>query len=138
MPVIGIGGTSMGGDIAVAAAGLERRIGAVATCIATADWLKPGSIYKLSAPNPVVQAQYNRYNPLTNLDRYRHCPALSFQCSSDDPMVPADGAERFVQALAPIYAACPERLEVVRTDADGHQCTAMMLSNAVQWLARFL
>lgn len=137
-PVVGIGGKSMGGDIAVTAAGLESRIAVVAACIATADWLKPGSIYELSAPNPVIQAQYERYNPLTNLERYRRCPAISFQCGAADPVVPADGAVRFVRALKPIYAACPEKLEVVIEDSAEHQLTGTMWRRALRWFAQHL
>lgn len=137
-PAVGIGGKSMGGDIAVTAAGLEPRIVAVAACIATADWRKPGSIYQLSAPNPIIQAQYERYNPLTNLARYQHCPAISFQCRADDPIVPADGAVRFVQALTPTYATCPEQLDVVLEEGDVHQLTLTMWQNSLQWFRRFL
>lgn len=137
-PKVGIGGISMGGDIAVTAAGLEPRVGAVAACIATADWLKPGSIYQLSAPNPIIQAQYERYNPLTNLARYQHCPAISFQCAADDPIVPPDGAARFAQALAPIYAACPERLAIDVEAGGAHQLTRTMWQNSLQWFKRFL
>jgi len=135
---VGIGGISMGGDIAVTAAGLERRIAAVVGGIATADWLKPGSLYTMNAANPITQAQYERYNPLTNLARYQHCPAISFQCSAVDPIVPADGAMRFVQSLAPLYAASPDRLEVVLEEGVGHEFTTTMWRNSVAWLARFL
>jgi len=37
-----IGGISLGGDIAVAAAGLDVRIGCVAAILATPDWNRPG------------------------------------------------------------------------------------------------
>jgi dienelactone hydrolase len=137
-PAIGIGGKSMGGDIAVTAAGLESRIAVVAACIATADWLKPGSIYELSAPNSVIQAQYERYNPLTNLERYRRCPAISFQCSAADPIVPADGAVRFVDALAATYADCPERLEVAIEPGAEHRLSETMWRNALAWFTRYV
>jgi uncharacterized protein len=137
-PEVGIGGFSMGGDIAVTAAGLEPRITVVAACLATPDWLKPGSIYQLSAPNPVIQAQYERYDPLTNLARYQHCPALGFYCAAEDPVVPADGAVRFIQALGPTYVACSERLAVVLEASAEHQVTETMWGNAQQWFGRFL
>ncbi|MGH2887919.1 MAG: hypothetical protein ACRDPA_35365, partial [Solirubrobacteraceae bacterium] len=40
-PVVA-GGTSMGGDAAVALAGIDRRVTRVATIVATADWTRPG------------------------------------------------------------------------------------------------
>ena len=137
-PQVGMGGKSMGGDIAVAAAGLDRRITAVVACIATPDWLKPGSMYELSAPNAAIQAQYKQYNPLTNLNRYQHCPAILFQCGAADPMVPADGAWRFAQALAETYSDCPEKLEVVVEAGVGHEMTEAMWQNVLRWFARFL
>ena len=137
-PLIGMGGISMGGDIAVAAAGLDQRIAVVAACISTPDWLKPGSMYELSAPNPTVQAQYERYNPLTNLTNYQHCPAISFQCSAADPMVPPDGAIRFVRALTSTYERYPEKLEAIIEAGVGHEVTETMWQNSLRWFKRFL
>jgi dienelactone hydrolase len=37
-----MGGISMGGDVAVATAGIDRRIQCVAAMLATPDWLRPG------------------------------------------------------------------------------------------------
>jgi fermentation-respiration switch protein FrsA (DUF1100 family) len=122
----------------LAAAGLERRITAVAACIATPDWLKPGSIYELNAPNPTIQAQYNQHNPFTNLDRYQHCPAILLQCGAADPMVPADGAIRFVQALADTYQHSPHKLQVLLEEGVEHEMTATMWHNALNWFTRFL
>jgi dienelactone hydrolase len=138
LPAVGVGGKSMGGDISVVAAGIDRRIVVVAACIATPDWLKPGSMYELSAPNAEIKAQYERYNPLTNLDRYQHHPALSFHCRASDPMVPPDGAVRFVQALNPLYRDCPERLQVVLYGGTEHELTDQMWRNAKSWFERFM
>ena len=44
-----IGGVSMGGDIAVAAAGIDHRIKRVAVMIATPDWMRPGM--KMNKPS---------------------------------------------------------------------------------------
>ncbi|MBN2046461.1 MAG: hypothetical protein JW750_01360, partial [Anaerolineaceae bacterium] len=41
-PPVLMGGISMGGDIAVAAAGIDPRITVVAACCATPDWMRPG------------------------------------------------------------------------------------------------
>lgn len=135
---VGIGGKSMGGDIAVVAAALDRRIKAVAACIATPDWLKPGSIYELSAPNPKIQDQYERFNPLTNLDRYAHCPAITFQCGGADTMVPPDGAKRFVDSLGGIYSDQPEKISYCLHQDIEHELTDAMWHNSLAWLKRFL
>jgi uncharacterized protein len=135
---VGVGGKSMGGDIAVAAAGHDGRIAVVAACIATPDWLKPGSIYRLSAPNGTIQKQYERYNPLTNLNHYQHHPAISFQCGAEDTMVPPDGAARFVEKLRSLYQNSPERLELVLERGVGHELTETMWRNSLAWFRRFL
>jgi alpha-beta hydrolase superfamily lysophospholipase len=138
VPEVGIGGKSMGGDIAVAAAGLDKRITVVAACIATPDWLKPGSIYEVRAPNAAIQAQFDQHNPITNLERYQHCPAMLFQCGTADTVVPAAGALRFSQALADTYRNCPYKLEVLLEEGVEHELTETMWRNALRWFARFL
>jgi dienelactone hydrolase len=135
---VGIGGKSMGGDIAVAAAGLDKRITAVAACIATPDWLKPGSIYEVTAPNAAIQAQFDQHNPLTNLERYQHCPAMLFPCGTADTVVPVAAAVRCAQALADTYSDCPHKLEVLLEEGVEHELTETMWHKALDWLARFL
>lgn len=44
------GGLSMGGDVAVALAGLDRRVCRVAAVVATPDWLRPGMHDVYSTP----------------------------------------------------------------------------------------
>lgn len=132
-PGVGMGGISMGGDISVAAAGLEPRIGRVAAAIATPDWLRPGSFEPPGEADAAARAAYERRNPLTHLEAYRHCPALCFLCGDQDRQVPPDGAERFAAALAPAYAAHPERLEIYRQPGTAHQFTPIMWAKALDW-----
>ncbi len=135
-PTVGMGGISMGGDISIAAAGVDRRLARVAAAIATPDWLRPGSFEPPGEPDEFARAAYERCNPLTHLDAYRHCPALCFLCGDQDQQVPADGAERFAAALAPTYAAHPERLEVYRQPGTAHQFTPIMWELALAWFSR--
>ena len=128
-----IGGISMGGDISIAAAGADSRISCVAACIATADWLRPGSCEPPGVPDSFAQLAYNRRNPLTNLANYKHCPAINFQCGAQDKQVPPDGAGRFVKSLEPVYASHPHKLKVELHTGVGHQFTPEMWSGARQW-----
>jgi len=137
-PAVAMGGISMGGDISVAAAGLDPRLVAVAAAIATPDWLRPGSFEPPGEPDVAAQAAYERRNPLTHLEAYRHCPALRFLCGDADRQVPPDGAERFADALAPAYAAYPHRLEVHRQPGTAHQFTPAMWELALDWFSRHL
>lgn len=132
-----MGGISMGGDISVAAAGCDPRIIAVAACIATPDWLRPGSHEPPGEPDTYARHCYARRNPLTHLELFAHSPALSFQCGEQDTQVPPDGAERFAAALAPTYRNCPERLEVCLHPDTAHAFTAPMWENTLRWFARW-
>lgn len=127
------GGVSMGGDIAVAAAGLDKRIRAVAACISTADWLRPGSDEALSEPDEYAWECFRRANPLSNLERYAHAPAIRFLNGAADGHVPPDGARRFRDALAHAYADSPERFEVTEYEGIGHRLTERMLQDALHW-----
>lgn len=133
-----MGGVSLGGNIAVAAAGIDPRIGVVSAIIATPDWSRPG----MNAQGQPIQtgpagsyAQYflDHINPLTNLDGYSHCPAITFECGAQDDHVPPDGALRFHEALQPAYASNPERLRVNLHPDAGHEVTPAMWENCLQW-----
>ena len=132
-PDVRMGGISMGGDIAVAAAGLDPRIVAVAALIATPDWLRPGSHEPPGEADSAAWDCYHRVNPLTHLERYAHAPAILFECGANDTQVPADGALRFAAALESVYAAHPERLRVTLREGVGHQVTEEMLASATDW-----
>lgn len=82
-PPFAVGGVSTGGDIAVAAAGLDRRIGCVAALIATPDWKRPGThvdgkLVAAGEADAYAGYFYERMNPITNLPSYSHRPAMTF------------------------------------------------------------
>lgn len=136
---VGMGGISMGGDIAVAATAVDRRIRVVAAAIATPDWLRPGSFEPPGEPDDVAQACYDRRNPLTHLADYRHCPAITFQCGADDQQVPPTGALQFIAALqSTIYATQPDRLEAVLHPGVAHAFPAQSWANCVRWFQKHL
>ncbi len=132
-----IGGVSMGGDIAVAAAGRDRRIVAVAAAISTPDWMRPGTVEPQGEPDAVAQACYAEWDPATHPERYAHIPALGFFNGRDDILVPPEGARRFVAALlrGP-YADVPERVQLSEF-AVGHRFTPEMWDAARTWLVRW-
>ncbi len=134
----GMGGISMGGDIAVAAAGMDKRIVAVSAALATPDWLRPGSCEPPGRPDACAWNAYREGNPLSNLDRYVHCPAMAFECGDDDRQVPPDGAERFCTALAEIYRAWPERLCVTRHAGVAHRFADAMWLATRDWFDHHL
>ena len=102
-----VGGLSMGGDVAVALAGLDRRVGRVAAVVATPDWLRPGmhdafdpgKLLDPGQPDAYARYFYDQLNPLTHQERYAHGARILFLCGEKDAHVPADGALRFQAAL---------------------------------------
>ncbi len=135
---VGMGGISMGGDISVAAAGVDRRIKVVSAVVATPDWMRPGSFEPPGEPDAAAQSDYDRRNPLTHLDAYAHLPYIAFQSGADDRQVPPDGGQRFVEALRPVYGAKADRLRVNLQPATAHQFTPEMWSNSLSWFKAHL
>ena len=137
-PEVGMGGISMGGDIAVAAAGVDHRITVVSACVATPDWLRPGSFEPPGEADAAAQADNDRRNPITHLKLYEHRPAIAFQSGAVDKQVPPDGATRFVAALKPLYAEAADRLVVDLEPDVPHRFTPRMLENSIQWFTKHL
>lgn len=135
---VGIGGISMGGDISVAAAGVDRRLRAVSACVATPDWLRPGSFEPPGEPDAAAQADYDRRNPLTHLKAYRDHPAIAFQSGADDRQVPADGGQRFVAALQKSYKGHEDRIRVNQYPNTAHAFTPAMWEASLRWFETFL
>ncbi len=128
VPPVYVVGTSMGGDIAVAAAGIDHRIRRVATVVSTPDWLRPGmqdsrnpgAAASQGAPDSYSQYFYDRLNPLTHLEAYTHGPAISFVCGEQDTHVPPDGALRFQMALRKAFPAAADNVRVKLVPGKGH------------------
>lgn len=144
-PEVVAGGVSMGGDVAVALAGIDKRVTRVASIVATPDWTRPGmrDIRDPSRFLPQGQADayaqwfYDHLDPFTHLDAYAHGPAISFECGAEDTHVPPDGALRFQAALRAAYPQVAERVRVAVHPGFGHIDAAMSSSlsqNCLAWL----
>ncbi len=105
---VGAGGISMGGDIAIALAGIDTRIERVAAVGSTPDWTRPG-MTRLDAPGETLEQgtpdSYGRWlrdalDPMIHLDRYRRCVAIRLHGGADDHHVPVANARAFAAALA--------------------------------------
>lgn len=133
-PEVGIGGTSMGGDISVAAAGVDKRIKVVSAIVATPDWMRGGSWEPPGWPDWAAQADYDRRNPLTHPQFYTHRPYIAFQSGAVDIQVPPEAGERFVAILKKdIYQGAENRLKVNLIPGVGHGFHPSMWTNTVEW-----
>jgi dienelactone hydrolase len=144
-PDVVAGGVSMGGDVAVALAGADRRIGRVAAVVATPDWTRPGMTDLMDpsralpqgTPDAYARRLYERLDPFTHLRAYARGPAIDFECAGDDTHVPADGALRFQAALRSAYPDAGERVRVAvhpgLDHLDGARSPALS-AGALAWL----
>jgi dienelactone hydrolase len=116
------GGVSMGGDIAVALAGIDDRVGRVAALVSSPDWSRPG-MTAIDDPSHVLdQGNGDRYSswlreqldPMLHVDRYLRGPAIAFESGDEDTHVPPDSAERFKERLTERDPEAGSRVRVTR------------------------
>ncbi len=141
-PSINIGGFSMGGDIAVAVAGLDMRISRVVAMIATPDWLRPsmqgqpGKLIPPGEPDQYAQFFYDHLNPITHIQAYAHQPAITFESGADDVHIPPQDALRFEEALRSQYPTYGKRLRVNIHPGIGHEIQEAQRQAGLQWLTQ--
>jgi uncharacterized protein len=144
-PQVVTGGVSMGGDIAVAVAGIDRRVTRVASIVATPDWTRPGmrviddpaTVQPQGRADAYAQWLYAHLNPMTHLDAYAHGPYITFECAENDTHVPTEAALRFQAALADINQGGAERVRVnlhAGLDHWGGVYSEAAARNSIAWL----
>ena len=114
------GGVSMGGDIAVALAGIDDRISRVAAMIATPDWTRPGmrmladpeTVIDQGEPTPYGQWMLDHLNPMTHLEFFARAPAIAFDLGENDLHIHADNAIAFKAALALEHPAAADQVQI--------------------------
>ena len=139
-----IGGISMGGDIAVAVAGLDPRVRSVAAIVATPDWLRPGmrdlfepsQLLDPGMADPYATFFYDTLNPLTHLERYDREVAISFECAADDTHVPPQGALQFQTALDEREAAAEVRVQLHPNRTHRQLRDPVFWSQSLAWFDR--
>jgi uncharacterized protein len=144
-----MGGISMGGDISVAAAGIDPRILRVGAVVATPDWLRPGMMDLTREGNPPLPAGtpdayarlfYELFNPITHLSHYAHAPELHFVNGEKDDHVPPEAAFRFKSALAELYPRAAGNVSIDLLPGLDHigvgNASAEWWPGLVDWFAR--
>jgi fermentation-respiration switch protein FrsA (DUF1100 family) len=120
----------MGAYIAYRALVDEPRLAAVVPFIGSPGWATelPQRVPELAA---ALQERGRGSGP-------ESLPALLIMNGQQDELVSPEGATMLHQALLPVYADAPERLEYSLDPALGHAVTEPMWRAAVEWIARFL
>ena len=139
------GGVSMGGDVAVALAGVDPRIDRVAALVATPDWTRPGMqtlgedrvLLDQGEPDRYAQWFFDALNPITHLEAYERDVAVEFLCGAGDVHVPAEAALRFRAALRDRHPRSVDRVRVELYEDLDHLDAARderLSSAALDWL----
>ena len=105
---VAAGGVSMGGDVAIALAGIDPRIGRVAAVGSTPDWTRPGmtrlddsgTVLEQGSPDSYGQWLRDHLDPTTHLGRYERGVPMRLHCGQEDHHVPQANARAFAGALS--------------------------------------
>jgi len=115
------GGFSMGGDISIALAGIDHRVGRVAAIGSTPDWTRPGmrnldtsngDLIDQGTPTAYGRWLYAQLNPITHPEHFAHGPAILFESGQDDTHIPVEAAHRFATALTKHSPTAGENITV--------------------------
>ncbi|MFC0456217.1 prolyl oligopeptidase family serine peptidase [Arthrobacter liuii] len=140
------GGLSMGGDIAVALAGIDQRVTRVAAVVATPDWTRPGmtrvgepgNLIEQGRPTAYGRWLYAQLDPATHPNNYAHGPAIAFELGADDTHVPPASAWAFQDALRDTAPLAAERMRVTEHEGLDHLGAVReerVIAAALDWLA---
>jgi len=122
------GGVSMGGDIAIALAGIDQRISKVAAIASTPDWTRPGmtdvldpkKIIEQGNPTPFGEWLYKLLNPMTNRGAYFRAPAMHLELGAIDTHIAPEGALRFKKALNKECPAAAKAITIILNENCNH------------------
>ena len=139
------GGVSMGGDVAIALAGVDARVGRVATIGSTPNWCRPdmrdvrdaSKIIDQGDADPRSQWYADQLDPSRHLERYVDGAAIALELGEADRHVPAANAQAFHEALVETAPAAAARLRIQihpGLDHCGVTTSEASLDAASEWL----
>ncbi|MDD1728000.1 MAG: hypothetical protein LUQ50_02890 [Methanospirillum sp.] len=122
------GGVSMGGDIAIALAGIDQRITRVAAIASTPEWTRPGmtdvmdpkKIIDQGIPTHLGEWLYKTLNPMTNRSAYSRAPAMHLEFGATDTHVSPQCALAFKEALEKECPAAAQAITIILNDGCNH------------------
>lgn len=140
------GGLSMGGDISVALAGIDRRVTRVAAVGATPEWTRPGmtrigeprNVIDQGTPTPYGAWLYDQLNPASHLHRYARDLAINFELGERDTHVPPASALAFLDDLKATAPAAAEHVRVALHPGLDHLDVVRdpaVLTDALSWIS---
>jgi hypothetical protein len=122
------GGVSMGGDVALAFAGLDDRVSRVAGLLSTPDWTRPGmhgaetegTLIDQGTADSYAQWFFTQLDPLTNINRFQRDILVQLQFARKDRHIPPSLAEPFASLVNSTGRSPSRGCEVVLRDRYDH------------------
>jgi pimeloyl-ACP methyl ester carboxylesterase len=135
-PKAAIHGISLGGVVAFSALLADPRLTVASIAMGNPDWGALLDAMGIPAEHP----QYAIVHALSPLTRAAEIPprALLMLHGDMDERVPIDGVLALRDKLLPLYAADPERMQLVIYEGLGHAYQDDMILRSVDWIERFL
>ncbi len=134
---VGMLGASMGGYAAFRAAVIDDRIKVITPIIASPFWDDlPGDIPFIQRPDLLDDLErYSReLSPGFYPEHFYPCAVL-IQIGGLDIHLNPERVATFHSVLMPHYRETPEKLALIVEENVGHECTAGMIDNALNWLS---
>lgn len=137
------GGVSIGGDVAVALAGVDARISRVAAIGSTPDWSRPDMrelanstrVLDQGMADSAAQWWADQLDPTRHLERYQGGTAIAFELGEDDRHIPLAHARAFAAALDEAGGASSVRVRShPGLDHLGVTTSEAALGSALAWL----
>lgn len=139
------GGVSMGGDVAIALAGVDNRIRRVAAVGSTPNWERPGMRSLVDPAELLDQGEADPYSawfaaqldPVRHLDRYVRDVSIAFELGGEDNHIPASNAQEFRRALVDRDPAAGDRVRITVRDGLDHfgvTTDQHAVEAAIEWL----
>jgi len=115
------GGVSMGGDIAIALAGIDARVSKVAAIASSPNWERPGMTDVMDAITIINQGKsssygkwlYNKLNPMSNLYSFGRPLKLHVELGELDTHIHPEWMLDFKRILCDYYALAKFNFEIV-------------------------
>jgi len=134
---IGVTGNSMGGFITFLAGTYDKRISAIAPLVATPDWSILLDHPSAEALSYEEKQSIIKDDPIHNYAKLKHTAVL-VQNNTDDPVVNVQGARNIVPKLETLFFDTPERYSYIEYNQSGHNVSAEMFSNVIDWFNTFV
>ncbi len=122
------GGLSMGGDIAIAIAGIDARVSKVAAIASSPDWKRPGMTDVMDSNEVINQSKstnfgkwlYSKLNPMSNLNSFSRPLKLHVELGELDTHINPQWMLDFKKSLCTGYSNAEYNIEIVINNGANH------------------